>query len=67
VKGRKVFTRAVGRLDSADGPVALTAAALFIQVPIEHFTTHGRAEDVERARADRAVQRSVANLPEVNP
>ncbi len=67
VKGRKVFTRAVGRLDSPDGPVALTAAALFIQVPIEHFTTHGRAEDVERARADRAVQRSVANLPEVNP
>jgi acyl-coenzyme A thioesterase PaaI-like protein len=67
VKGRKVFTRAVGRLDAPDGPVALTAAALFVQVPIEHFTTHGRAEDVERARADRAVLRSVANLPEVNP
>ena len=66
VKGRKVFTRAVGRLDSADGPVALTAAALFIQVPLEHFTTHGRPEDVDRAREDRAVRRSVDNL-EVNP
>jgi acyl-coenzyme A thioesterase PaaI-like protein len=66
VKGRKVFTRAVGRLDAPDGPVALTAAALFIQVPIEHFTTHGRAEDIARAREDRAVRRSVENL-EVNP
>ncbi|MGE0817351.1 MAG: PaaI family thioesterase [Candidatus Nanopelagicales bacterium] len=66
VKGRKVFTKAVGRLGSADGPVALTAAALFIQVPIEHFTANGRAEDVEKAREDRAVRRSVANL-EVNP
>ena len=62
----EVFTRAVGRLDSADGPVALTAAALFIQVPLEHFTTHGRPEDVDRAREDRAVRRSVDNL-EVNP
>ena len=66
VKGRKVFSRAVGRLGGADGPVAVTAAAMFVQVPIEHFTTHGRAEDIERARADRAVQRSVENL-EVNP
>ena len=66
VKGRKVFTRAVGRLGTPDGPVALTASALFIQVPIEHFTTHGRAEDIERAREDRAVRRSVENL-EVNP
>ncbi len=66
VKGRKVFTKAVGRLGSPDGPVALTAAALFIQVPIEHFTANGRPEDVEKAREDRAVRRSVENL-EVNP
>jgi acyl-coenzyme A thioesterase PaaI-like protein len=66
IKGRKVFSRAVGRLDDPEGPVALTAAAMFIQVPLEHFTTHGRAEDVEQARADRAVRRSVENL-EVNP
>jgi acyl-coenzyme A thioesterase PaaI-like protein len=66
VKGRKVFTKAVGRLGAPDGPVALTAAALFIQVPIEHFTSNGRPEDVEKAREDRSVRRSVANL-EVNP
>ena len=66
VKGRKVFTKAVGRLGAPDGPVALTAAALFIQVPIEHFTSNGRPEDVEKAREDRAVRRSVENL-EVNP
>ncbi len=66
VKGRKVFTRAVGRLDSHDGPVAVTAAALFIQVPVEHFTANGRAEDVEQAREDRAVRSSLRNL-EVNP
>lgn len=47
--GRKIYTRAVGRLDAPDGPVALTAAALFVQVPLEHFRTHGRAEDVDRA------------------
>jgi acyl-coenzyme A thioesterase PaaI-like protein len=66
VKGRKVFSRATGRLDDPEGPVAVSAAAMFIQVPIEHFTTHGRPEDVERARVDRSVLRSVENL-EVNP
>ncbi len=66
VKGRRVFTRAVGRLDAADGPIAMTAAALFIQVPVEHFAAHGRAEDVELAREDRAVRSSLQNL-EVNP
>ena len=66
VKGRKVFTRAVGRLDDPQGPIAVTAAALFIQVPVEHFTTHGRQEDVVNAREDRAVRGSLQNL-EVNP
>jgi len=66
VKGRKVFTRAIGRLGEPDGPIAVTAAALFIQVPVEHFTTHGRQEDVVNAREDRAVRGSLQNL-EVNP
>ena len=66
VKGRKVFTRAVGRLGSAEGPIAMTASALFIQVPVEHFTANGRPEDVQRAREDRAVRSSLQNL-EVNP
>lgn len=66
VKGRKIFSRAVGRLDAEDGPVAMTAASLFVQVPVEHFVSHGRPEDVARAREDRFVRGSLANL-EVNP
>jgi acyl-coenzyme A thioesterase PaaI-like protein len=66
VKGRKVFTRAIGRLNDPEGPIAVTAAALFVQVPIEHFTTHGRREDIVRAKEDRQVRGSLENL-EVNP
>ncbi len=66
VSGRKVFSRAVGRLDTTDGPVALTAAALFIQVGVEHFVAHGRAEDLQRAVADGAVSSSLQRL-ELNP
>ncbi len=66
VKGRKVFSRAVGRLGAPAGPVAMTAASLFVQVPVEHFVTNGRPEDVERAREDRLVRGSLRNL-EVNP
>lgn len=54
VHGRKVYARGTGRLDGPDGPEAISAAALFIQVPIEHFVEHGRAEDVDQAAADRA-------------
>lgn len=54
VKGRKVFTRAVGRLNGRDGQIAISAAALFIQVPIQHFVTHGAAEHVQQAIDDRA-------------
>ena len=53
VKGRKVFTRAIGRLDDPDGPVAVSAAALFIQVPLQHFVDHGTAEHVQQAIDDR--------------
>jgi acyl-coenzyme A thioesterase PaaI-like protein len=53
VKGRKVFTRAVGRLDGPEGPVAITAAALFVQVPLQHFVDHGTSEHVQRAIEDR--------------
>lgn len=54
VKGRKVFTRAVGRLDTEDGPVAVAATALFIQVPLQHFVDNGTAEHVQQAIDDRA-------------
>ena len=51
---RKVFTAAVGRLGDANGDIAVTASALFVQVPIEHFLTFGNPEQVSQAIADRA-------------
>ena len=54
VAGRKVFTSAEGRLDGADGQLAVTASALFIKVPIEHFLKHGNREHIEQAIIDRA-------------
>ncbi|WP_306999230.1 PaaI family thioesterase [Amycolatopsis thermophila] len=41
VAGRKIYASADGHLDSADGPVALRARGLFVQVGLEHFTNHG--------------------------
>ncbi|MFM8628471.1 MAG: PaaI family thioesterase [Candidatus Nanopelagicus sp.] len=35
--GRKIYTKAEGRLDSPTGDIAVKAAALFISVPMEHF------------------------------
>lgn len=35
--GRKVYTSAVGRLNSPEGEIAVRASALFIIVPMEHF------------------------------
>jgi acyl-coenzyme A thioesterase PaaI-like protein len=63
--GRKVYTRASGALDAPDGPIAVTAAALFVQVALTHFTTHGRPEDVAQARSD--AQTGGIRSYEVNP
>lgn len=54
VKGRKVFTRAVGRLDGIDGRIAISAAAMFVQVPVDHFLKYANPTYVELAIADRA-------------
>lgn len=47
-EGRKVYTAAVGRL-GPDGPVAVRASALFVQVEAGHFRRHGRPAEVDRA------------------
>ena len=65
-RGRKVFTTAEGRLDAPDGPIAVTAAATFITVGLEHFRSHGRPEDVAKAVADDRT-RGVVGEFEVNP
>jgi len=51
VDGRKMYARAGGRLGATDGPLAVTAAALFIAVGLEHFAVNGRPSDVAAARA----------------
>jgi acyl-coenzyme A thioesterase PaaI-like protein len=64
VVGRKVYTEAVGRVQS--GEVALRARALFVQVGLEHFTAHGRAEELEAVRRDASLHRT-SQAFEVNP
>lgn len=66
VDGRKIWTAATGRLDDWDGPVAVTAAALFVAVGLEHFRANGRPEDVAAAVAEAAVRKTVRSF-EVNP
>jgi acyl-coenzyme A thioesterase PaaI-like protein len=57
VVGRKIFTHGQARLGEPDGPLAAEAAALFVQVPAEHFaaglgvtTAAGRERLAEMAR-----------------
>ncbi len=54
VRGRRVLTSAVGRLDGADGPVAVTANAVLVRVPLQHFADHGDPAAIQRAIDDRA-------------
>ncbi|MEV0620661.1 PaaI family thioesterase [Nonomuraea sp. NPDC050404] len=41
ISGRKAYLEAEGRIGAPDGPVAVRAAALFIEVNMEHFAKHG--------------------------
>lgn len=47
VAGRKIYAEAEGRADGPDGPVVIRATTVFVAVELEHFTSNGRAEDVE--------------------
>ena len=44
---RKVYTSAEGRLDSPDGPLAVSASGLFVIVPMNHFMTNAPKEYLE--------------------
>jgi acyl-coenzyme A thioesterase PaaI-like protein len=67
---RKIYTSAEGLLIAApgdtDGILALRSAALFITVPVEHFTAFGRADLVE-ASMNRSSEASTSARIEVNP
>jgi acyl-coenzyme A thioesterase PaaI-like protein len=66
VAGRKIYSRAEGRIGSPDGPVAIRADAVFIRVKLEHFTNNGRPDEVKAAMTDPDA-RKVARAFEVNP
>lgn len=65
-QGRKVYVSGVGRLGGPQGQIALTAAALFVQVDLSHFREHGRAEDLDGAVRDGSVRGALERL-ELNP
>jgi acyl-coenzyme A thioesterase PaaI-like protein len=46
VAGRKIYSSAVGRIDSHEGPLAVRARALFITVGVEHFEKYGNPEQI---------------------
>jgi acyl-coenzyme A thioesterase PaaI-like protein len=54
VRGRKVYCRGSARLGGPDGPVAIEARALFLQVSIEHFLHAGDPGLIQDAIVDRA-------------
>jgi hypothetical protein len=41
---RKVYAVAEGRLNSADGPLAVRAASLYVIVPMDHFLNNAPKE-----------------------
>ncbi|HET6504776.1 MAG TPA: PaaI family thioesterase [Amycolatopsis sp.] len=59
--GRKIYASAEGHLDADDGPVAVRARALFVQVGFEHFTKHGDPDAVGK------LQRASRESWEINP
>ena len=65
--GRKVYTRAEGRLGSPDGPIAVKAAALFVVVPMSHFLENAPAEYLKHVRAHPELLAFVDPDFEINP
>lgn len=59
VAGRKIYSTATGRIGGPDGPVAVRADALFIEVRVDHFVEHGREEEIQAAVNDPDLVRSI--------
>ncbi|MEG8279540.1 PaaI family thioesterase [Streptomyces sp. AHA2] len=66
VAGRKIYSTATGRVGGPDGPVAVRADALFVEVEVGHFVDHGRPEEIRAAMSDPDQVRR-ARAFEVNP
>jgi len=63
VRGRRVLMSSTALLN---GRPAVTASAVFVQVPLEHFLDHGNAEQVQQAIRERG-QRNQVTGPGVPP
>lgn len=66
VHNRKIYCTATGRIGGPEGPVAVRANAVFIEVKVEHFLENGRSEEIRAALAD-PDQVKMARAFEVNP
>ena len=58
--------RGTGRIGGPDGPVAVRADALFIEVKVDHFIENGSPEEIQAAMSDPDQVRR-ARAFEVNP
>ena len=65
--GRKVYSRAEGRLGSPNGPIAVTAAALFIIVPMSHFLEKAPKEFIDHVKERPELLAFVDPEFEINP
>ncbi|WP_159773851.1 PaaI family thioesterase [Streptomyces sp. HM190] len=66
VAGRKIYASATGRVGGPDGPLAVRADALFVEVKVDHFIDNGRQEEIRAAMSDPDQVRR-ARAFEVNP
>lgn len=66
VVSRKIYCTASGRIGGPDGPVAVRADALFVEVKVDHFIDNGRPEEIRAAMNDPDQIRR-ARAFEVNP
>ncbi|MEV0438215.1 hotdog domain-containing protein [Streptomyces spectabilis] len=66
VAGRKIYSRATGRIGGPEGPLAVRADALFIEVKVDHFIDNGRPQEIRAAMNDPDQIRR-ARAFEVNP
>ena len=64
---RKVYTSAVGRLNSADGEIAVRAAALYIIVPMDHFMNNAPKEYLAQMAKTPELMAFVDPTFEINP
>ncbi|MEU5376811.1 MULTISPECIES: PaaI family thioesterase [unclassified Streptomyces] len=66
VAGRKIYSRATGRIGGPEGPVAVRAGAVFVEVKVDHFVDNGRPQEIRAAMEDPDQVRR-ARAFEVNP